>query len=248
MLGFVLDPVFGPLLALPQPWPILIVSLVATLIVTLIYKFATDQTAMKAIKDEVKVLQNKIKELKENPKEAMEVQKEAMEKQMKLMKHSFKPMLLTFIPVIIIFGWLNANMIYEPIMPGQEFSTTVYFMEGSGGEVTIAVPEGVEVLENETKEIDDDKASWGLKGEEGEYTLKYNYNEKVYSKDVLITADHGYKEPVKKFKKNVVKSIEISQKKITVMNLFGLKMGWLATYIIFSIILSMILRKLLKVQ
>jgi len=61
----------------------------------------------------------------------------------------------------------------------------------------------------------------------------------------LITDDYGYKDPVKKFKNNVVKSIKVGYEKIIVLNLFGWKLGWLGSYIIFSIILSMSLRKLM---
>jgi len=248
MLEFILNPIFGPLLGLEHPWGILIIAFAATLLVTLIYKFATDQGAMKSIKQEVKELQTKIKDFKDDPAKVMDIQKDAMEKQLQLMKHSFKPMILTFIPLILIFGWLNANMLYEPIIPGEMFNTDIEFIEGSGGEVTLSVPQGIELADDSTKEIIDKKVSWRLKGQEGEYSLEYKYNDASYTKDVLITPDFGYKDPIKRFKKNVVQSISISHEKIIVLNLFGWKLGWLGSYIIFSIIFSLILRKLMKVE
>jgi len=237
--------IFGPVLRLSQPWPILIISLMITLIITLVYKFMTDQEMMKKLKGEVKKLQEDIKEFKDDPKKMLEVQKEMMDKQLKMMSHSIKPTFITLIPIIIIFGWLSSTMAYDPIMSGQEFDTTINFVEGTGGEVTIATPDEIEVIGNKTKKIVNDQVTWNLKGDKGEWILEYRYNDKPYTMDVLITDDYGYKEPIKKFKNNVVKSIEVGYEKIIVLNLFGWKLGWLGSYIIFSIILSMLLRKLM---
>ena len=248
MLEFLLDPFFKPLLNLPQPWGIFIISFIATLLILLVYKFMSDQEAMKRLKQEAKDIQGRIKEIKEDPAKIMELQKGAMEKQMQLMRHSFKPMLLTFIPIIIIFGWLQVNMVYDPIMPGQEFNTTVELLEGSGGEITLIVPEGVELLEKGTKKIENEMASWRLKGKAGEYLLEYQYNDAEYTKDVLITSNGGYVDPTKRFKNNVVKSINIGQERVIVLNLFGWKLGWLGSYILFSIGLNLILRRMMGVE
>ncbi len=129
MFDTLLNPVFSPLLGLPALAVIVLLSLVISIIVTLIYKYMTDQTLMKDLKTRQKELQKRMKAAKKEPDKLMKMQKEAMELNMKTMKQSFKPMLLTFIPVIIIFGWLNANIAYEPIMPGQEFNATAVFNE-----------------------------------------------------------------------------------------------------------------------
>src|SRR3989338_4205577 len=92
-----IDPLFG----------IAVVAFIFTLIVTLIYKYTTDQIFMKNVKGEIKDIQKQMKEHKEDHKKVMDLQKIAMEKNMKYMMHSFKPMLFTFIPVILIFGWLK---------------------------------------------------------------------------------------------------------------------------------------------
>ena len=88
---------------------------------------------------------------------------------------------------------------------------------------------------------------WGMKGKEGEYLLDMEYEGKAFSKDILIQSSQGYKEPIKVFKDSVVTSLEVSHQKIVVLNLFGWQLGWLGAYIIFSLIFSLVLRKLLKI-
>jgi len=165
------------------------------------------------------------------------------------MTHSLKPTLVTFLPLILIFGWLNGHMGYYPIMPGQEFTTTVWFDEGLDGVVNVsAMPAGLTVVSATEQEILKERATWTMKGEQGEYVLDYVYKGRHYNMDVLITEDSEYGSPVKKIKDDIVKKIEVGYEKIVVMNLFGWKLGWLGTYIIFSLIFSLGLRKLLKIH
>lgn len=100
--------VFGPLMKVPSPWNLIILAFILTLLITLVYKYTTDQKLMKSLKDEIKASQDEMKKHKEDPKKVMEIQKKAMEKNMKYMLHSLKPMLFTFIPLILIFGWLRS--------------------------------------------------------------------------------------------------------------------------------------------
>ncbi|RME55497.1 DUF106 domain-containing protein [Candidatus Woesearchaeota archaeon] len=107
-LESIFDPTLGWLLSnLPSPWGLFAVSFLLTLLITLIYKWVTDQELMKTLKEDMKSMQKELKELKDDPQALMAKQKEVMEKNMKYMMHSFKPMLITFIPIILIFGWLR---------------------------------------------------------------------------------------------------------------------------------------------
>lgn len=99
--------IFGPIMNLPDPLNLFIISFILTGLITLAYKHLTDQNKMKELKAEMKDAQKKMKEMKDQPGKVMSMQKEAMKKNMEYMKHSMKPMLFTFVPIIIIFGWLR---------------------------------------------------------------------------------------------------------------------------------------------
>ena len=107
------DLIFGWAVNINPLFGMVFISLILTLLVTLIYKYTTNQKAMKELKDELKSLQGKMKEHKEDNSKMMEIQKEAMEKNIKYMKHTFVPMILTFLPIIIIFGWIK--LVYDPL-------------------------------------------------------------------------------------------------------------------------------------
>ena len=99
-----LNPVFNPLLNLPTLWAVVILSFLISVIITLVYKYTTNQDLMKQLKDEMKEFQKEIKELRKEPEKAMQVQKRAMQTNMKYMMHSMRSTLFSFIPIIIIFS------------------------------------------------------------------------------------------------------------------------------------------------
>lgn len=241
-----LNVIFAPLLMLPILWTVILLSLIVSVIIIVITKYTTDQALMKKLKDDMKEYQKQIKELKGNPAKAMEVQKKSMELNMKYMMHSFKPTIITFIPIILIFGWMSSTFAYESIKPNQEFSVSVFFEKNTGGNAEIAVPDEIKIVDDNIKKIENDKAMWALKGAEGEHILEFIYNGERQQKSVLITNNEKYIEPSKKTN-GIIKLIQIDYKPKKILNLFGWKLGWLGTYIIFSIIFTMALRKVMRV-
>ena len=183
-----LNPVFFPLLKIPTLFSIILLSFLISLIITLVYKYTTDQNLMKQLKEEIKRLQKEMKELKSNPQKAMEVQKKAMQTNMKYMSHSLKSTLFTFIPLIIIFSWMNSNLAYDPILPGQDFTVTAVFEKGANGEITLNAPEGLEV-DKAKKEVKDSEVKWALNGKEGEYLLLFEFNNEKHEKEVYRNFD-----------------------------------------------------------
>ena len=242
----ILNPVFSPLLNLPTLWAVVLLSFLISVIITLVYKYTTNQDLMKQLKGEMKEFQKEIKELRKEPEKAMQVQKKSMQTNMKYMMHSMRSTLFSFIPIIIIFSWMTANFAYDPILPDKEFTTTVFFEENVDGEIELNVPEAISIKSEKKKEVKDGEVKWILSGKEGEYLLEYNFNNNKYYKEILIN-EKRYEDPVKKINDGFVKTIEIEHKSKKLLNLFGWKVGWLGTYIIFSIIFSIIIRKIIKV-
>ncbi len=252
-----LNPILNPLLeSVGYIGSLFILVLIITLLITLIYKYTTNQSLMKDLKGELKSLQKQVKELKDQPQKAMEVQKKMMQTNSKYMMHSFKPMLFTFLPIIIFFGWMSAHLGYYPILPGEEFSVTMEFEEGVKGNVVLtSLPEGIRSVNGLSKVIRAEEATWILEGKEGLYLLTYEFDGITYSNKVLISNEKAYENPITKIKKNGVKSITVNNKKVKFISRIPLLkhipwingFGWLGTYILLSIIISIALRKIMKI-
>ena len=259
-----MDPVLNPLLALGPFWAVFVLSLLISLIIVLVYKYATNQEEMKSLKLQQKEFQKKTKALKGQPEEMIKVQKEAMQTNMKYMKHSFKATLITMLPMLVIFGWMNTHLAFEPIYPGETYSISALLHQDLAGEkVELIVPERTEFSTNpntgKRSEAEQEIKSlnqWYLESPAGEHLITVKVNDVEQLKKVLVTADFRYEEPLKSFKDSPIQRIQIDYKKLKPLqqvkeggvSIFGWEPGWLGVYIFFSIIFSIGLRKLLKVH
>lgn len=255
-----LDPVFNPVL-LPlinfNPFlGVLIISLILSLIIVVIYKYATNQIEMKRLKDEQKEFQTKLKSLKDNPTEMMKLQKEAMKKNMDYMKHSLKPTLITFIPILLIFGWMNAHLAFEPIYPDESYSITAQFKTGLTGQAELFVDGGTELLSSAQQNIsitetdEPGTVTWTLKSTAGEHQVTVAIDSTEQSKKIFITTDLIAEPAISLYEHSDLEQIKINYnplKPAGKLSLLGWKPGWLGWYIIFSLLFSIVLRKLLKV-
>ncbi len=103
------DSMFGSLIAWNPLWALIIISFGITLIITIAYKYLTNQEMMKKLKDDMKDHQKEIKANKDNTEKMIQLQKQIFDKNMKYMMHSLKPTIITFIPLILIFGYLRTS-------------------------------------------------------------------------------------------------------------------------------------------
>jgi uncharacterized membrane protein (DUF106 family) len=153
-----------------------------------------------------------------------------------------KPTLITFIPIILIFGWMNAHFAYEPLMPNEEFTLAVNFEKNIEGNVSI-MADGLEVIGDSSQEIIDHAATFKLRGEEGYYDPVLSSNGENQTKNVIITTERKYAPVLETYKKDVFKTAQLSNKTLKVF----WKINWFWAYIIFAIVFSMALRKVMKI-
>jgi len=94
---------------------IIIISFIATLIVTTLSHFLMNKELMRSIKEKQKRLREEMKKFRDNPQKMMEINKQMMEDFPKQMKESMKISVVTLIPFLILFSWLKKIYILTPI-------------------------------------------------------------------------------------------------------------------------------------
>ena len=249
-LDSILTPALLPLFAWNPFWGIVIFSFVISLLITLAYKYLTNQNEMKRLKEEQKEFQKRMKELKEHPEEMMKIQKEAMSKNFEYMKHSLKATLITMLPIILVFSWMNGHLAFEPINPMETYSVTAMFKEGLTGEVELVPDEGT-TLTSAAKLPMASEVRWNLKSSEGLHTLTVKSADSIQTKNVLIGTELKSEEQISLFQHSDITQIKINYNKLRPLGpgraLFGWEPGWLGLYFIFSVLFSVVQRKMLNV-
>ena len=248
--------VFGPVLLVPPFFSVVFLSFLVSLISVVITKYATDQSVMKDLKEQLKAYQDQMKKLKENPEAAMDVQKKAMDVNMKYMMHNMRATLFTFLPIILIFGWMSGHLAYSQILPNQEFGISLSLApEAAGKNISLSVPDGVRLLSDSTRQAADSKIVFSAVAEkEGEFLFDVTIDERAFSHVVVVGKSKEGLTAEKSIKQNGLQTIKVEYEPLKVIKfpfalpLFGEYFGWLGTYILFAIVFSMVLRKLMKVH
>ncbi|MFP4118844.1 MAG: EMC3/TMCO1 family protein [Candidatus Woesearchaeota archaeon] len=257
----VFDPLLNPVLEALGPLPaMIIVSLAVALLTTLIYKYATDQEKMKSLKATMKRYRKKISAVKDDRDKAMKLQREMMKVNGEYMRHSFKSMLFTIIPVMLFLGWFAAHFAFNPILPGESFNVTVELKDSVDGNVSLVAPQNITVDDAVVKNGSEGVVSWtGISGPKGTYDFSVRHDpsgeEQFFS--VIITDQQHYENPVHLFEDSdsVFSRIEVGMEKllmfegVPVLGSLPLikKAGWLGAYILFSLIFTTVLRKVMGV-
>jgi uncharacterized membrane protein (DUF106 family) len=269
----ILDPGLDFLLSwivkFPPALGLLVFSFLITLIITVIYKFTTDQESLKKIKEMQKKLQKEIKEARNDPKKAMKLNRRAMELNSQYMRKSFKSMIYTFLPIIILFGWMMGQFSFLPLAENEPFNLSVN-LKNEVSSIEIIDLKGLEILSTNKLESPSGSVSWSLRGPKGVYDVAVRAGSNSYNKLIVVGKSQTYINPVKipgsifniigwiyssreesLPSDAVISGMVVSNKPLKPLgsvSILGWKPGWLGTYIIFSILISMFLRKLLKVH
>ncbi|MCX6746833.1 MAG: EMC3/TMCO1 family protein [Candidatus Pacearchaeota archaeon] len=103
----VLNPSAGVLLKWNIEIGMIIIIFIITLITTLLQKYATDQGALKELKEQQKMLQEEMKKFRDDPGKTAELSKKQFEFIPKTFKLTSRSILFTGIPFILFFRWFN---------------------------------------------------------------------------------------------------------------------------------------------
>jgi len=102
-----LDPNLGMLLQWNLIIGMLIIVYLITLITTVVQKYATDQKALKELREEQKILQAEMKKYEKNPEKIAELSKKQFEFFPRTFKLTSRAVAFTGIPFILFFRWFN---------------------------------------------------------------------------------------------------------------------------------------------
>lgn len=237
-----LDSIVLPLFEFNKLIGLAIVAFIINLFSTVVYKYTTDQLFLKRLKREMKELQEKSKQFRDNQEKLMEINQQIMSKSFEQMKMTFKSSMYTMLPLLLVFVYLSSHFALTPIVPNEPFEVNIY---SNNETIDYQIPENLNLLD-ESKQMQDDEHITTLKlntSLSGLYILDIEDTKHR----VLVTNEMKYENPVQELDGKISK-VETVQNKLPFINLFGWQIGYLGSYIIFSIIFSLIIRKILNVH
>lgn len=214
-----LDFLFNPLLVYDPVVAVTIFGILIVVIINIFYKILINQKEAKELKERVRLLNDEMKQARK----AGEMEKykqltgDTMKENSKLMRMTMKPMLVSFIIVIIFLPWLAAPHVY--------------------GDIFVPV---------------DDNGFGNLTTSDNTYVIQKT-NDNVKIEQLNIDCSMPCVEEIEDFDWKVHeedKKVKFARAIVTMpfpLPIFGSYLGWLGWYIIVSIPVMVIARKLMKI-
>ena len=243
----IFNPILSPLLTLPSWLGIFIVAAAISIISVFVQKHFTNQERLKFLKKEMKKLQAQIRKNKDNQEKQLKIHKKMMPMQGEMMKESIRPTLWMMIPFTLVFFWLAANFAFGSIEPNTPFFVEVQTQDTAT--VEFALQEGITLLSPRVAQVNEGLARFEMTANAGEYALLFTARNTTVEKNLVVTNEKEYATPEQRFDGpiQVISIDNPSVKPFGNFSIFGWRPGWIATYIFFSLVLSIGLRKLLDV-
>jgi uncharacterized membrane protein (DUF106 family) len=208
---------------------ILIFSIVILLVINLLYRLLIDQDEIVEIKKRIKDLEKESKQFKDDREKTKEYFSKIMDEQKKISKMSLKPMLVSFIVIIIFLPFLSTMYIDHPVamqpMPNSTVSegnvtlTNTYFVLKDNNTINV-----LNYSDRSLVTSCDESCLQEIDGKHWKI-----YSEKVNDRDVVKFNDVVITSPVN-------------------IPIIGKELGWIWWYIILSIPLSILIKKLMGVK
>ena len=108
--------IFGWAVAISPLFGIIFISFILSMFSTICWKYLTNQTLLKELREEAGKLRAEFKKYKDDPKKLVELNKKMAKDNLEAMKsqykQSIKPMIVTIIPFGLAFVWIRKT--YQP--------------------------------------------------------------------------------------------------------------------------------------
>jgi uncharacterized membrane protein (DUF106 family) len=136
------DLILGPFSTLAPVWGLLVVSVVTGIVMVVIFKYTSNQSAIRRTKDRISAYFMEIRLFKDDLGLMLDAQKRILRANLTYMKYSVMPMLVMIVPVVLILAQLGIRYASRPLRVGESVLVKARLSEGVSLEST---PISVEV-------------------------------------------------------------------------------------------------------
>lgn len=242
-----------------------------------VYKYASNQTAIGQVRDDIKANLLAVKLFKEELSVTLKSQGKLFWAAVRLLGHSLVPFAVMFIPMTFLIVQMSLRYEWRPLLPGETILLRVLLNDqaiATDVDAQLEAPDGIEV---ETKHaIHDDfderpkrnEIVWRLKANAlGLHKLKISVDGQEASKEISVNQNAYARispvRPGEKFLEKVIYPAEapaqsgstIQRIELDLRNLpkgatpiFGFNIHWIISFFVISIVAALIFKPILKVR
>ncbi len=128
------DLVFLPFRDLSPIWGLLAVSVLTGIVMVVIFKYTSNQSAIRRTKDKISAYFLEVRLFKDDLGLMLDAQKRILRTNLTYMKYSVVPMLVMIVPVVLILVQLGIRYASRPLRPGETALVKLKLIETAAAE------------------------------------------------------------------------------------------------------------------
>jgi uncharacterized membrane protein (DUF106 family) len=266
VLRSLFDGILYPLRVLPPIVGVALMSLATAVGMLLVFRFASDQDKLMAVKSRIHACIFEIRLFNDNLRAIMRAQMEILRHNLTYLRLTIKPMLWMMVPIVLLIAQLQFHYGYSGFAPGDSAVVSLTFKEGSsvvgsgGGkpDVRLVAPPGITVETPAVWIPSLRKLAWRIGAERsGAYELELESDGRIYTKSVLVSDVVERRSPIRMEpgflnqllypaedplpKDSPVEAIELGYPDNEI-DLFGWRLHWLIVFFILSMVFAFSLK------
>ncbi|REJ86247.1 MAG: hypothetical protein DWQ36_09825 [Acidobacteria bacterium] len=259
-----------PFLTLPAWVSLVPISLVFGIVALLVWKHASNQSALQQTKDRIAACFYEIRLFNDDLRAILRAQLNLIRHNAKYLVLNLVPFFVIFVPTLPLIAQLQFHYGYEGLEPGRTTTLTVQLADGeeeaaAGADrpvLELRAPDGVEVQSAGVWIPSLGQMAWRIAGAEpGHYDLELSLAGEVVTKSLFVQGEReviARRSPIRQQpdflgqllypaeppigSSSRIRSIEIDYP-TTDVHLFGLGLQWMIWFVILSIAFALLLRK-----
>jgi hypothetical protein len=143
IISALFDLVLQPFSGLAPIWGLLAVSVLTGVVMIVIFKYTSNQSAIRATKDKISAYFMEVRLFKDDLGLMLDAQKRILRTNLTYMRYSVTPMLVMIVPVVLILVQLGIRYASRPLTPGESALVKVMLVDDAQlGSLPIAVEPG----------------------------------------------------------------------------------------------------------
>ncbi|RJQ53767.1 MAG: hypothetical protein C4526_06025 [Nitrospiraceae bacterium] len=195
ILNTFFDLVLAPMRSFNPFWSLFIFSVPAGILLVLIFRYTSDQGAIRETKDRIKGHMLEIRLFKDNPGVLMSAFGSILVYNFKYMRHAVRPMLFMVVPVLFMLVQLDAWYGYRPLRTGESAVFSVR-LSGSDGRVvdniTLQADDGLTVETPPLRIPEEKEADWRIRADKaGNHKVAVRVRGKTVEKTITVSGNPG---------------------------------------------------------
>lgn len=266
-INFIFRLLFSPFEKLTPLLGLIIISLFTGILILIVFRFTSNQKAIKRAKDKIKAYIYELFLYKDNIRVILKALLSILKYNSVYLKQTLKPLMIVIIPIILILIQLQLRYGLRPLKPNESVIVKLKLnrhLTADDIKVQLNVPDAI-IIETPVLKIENQSEfDWRLKVDDyGKYELLFLIGEKKIIKSiqvskqiVMISPIRVYPSFIKTFsnpsenplaKNSAVESIEVKYPNRNI-KIVSWHVHWLIIFFVFSMISAFALKGVLRVE